>query len=313
MVRYRLERLQNVVDLGPGETPAKRTWLRAVVSWGVAFLFLLLAVLSPIADLITIATAALGIEIPRWSGDWWSTQHAHGLVVVAIFIAGRVLYGEYRLWKHYQAAMPHFHYLVHRFRDRLAADVVDALRDGDLLTLGRLLFRSLDSAAVLFEQLAYRGEIHVSLLIPIAIGKDQVTHLQVACWSPTTGKELSRVRRDPGSIPRASCLSIEGSLAGYVHTTRHSILIRDLDQLVRESSSKPPFEIVNSHTRSKEDTLKYVRSHISVPVVLNKAPWGVLCIDCSVPDEFHTGYIEIARMCADLVAIPLKLAKMDTY
>ena len=310
--------LENVIDLAEAETHritvAKRrkwTWLAAL---GLAF----------------VALVALALVVGTRSPStftWWLGSLLT-LLVLSIGAVLAILLGQYKRLRHYQEALPEVHHLGHKVRDLLGSDVVGELRSeaGKLAALApgstperdqlresaRVLFRMLAQVMILFGRLANRGEIHVTMLVPSGNRLNgQATHLEVAGWSPTRDTVLPWERRARGANHRKSKLSIAHSLAGYVYERRRSILVRDVDRALARNEL-PRFEISGT-TRSRSDIVKYTRSHMEIPLVASGDVFGVLCIDSTSPYDFHADYIEVGRLCADLLAHVLSLAGYREY
>jgi hypothetical protein len=295
----------NVVSFEPRSTTAAEASIvvRALANWGI----LVISILGSIASLL-----ALFFPLPligKLSNLHYELAGAFlAIFTVLLYISIR---DQYRRWRLYQRAVYYIHNLIHELRDRIDIDCIHALQreayiidQSEKNPLNQLLYETLNDICDVFRSLVYEGSISVNVLIPVSINSsDKPTHLMAGLWSrPYDSLTTERRAKDKDGNRFRARLDVENSTAGFVFRTKCSVLIRD----VKGNLGPFPFDMTKDKTRGK-GIFKYVRSAMYVPIVLEHQPLFVLSIDCSKPRQFHPDYVEIARMCADLLATLLKL------
>jgi hypothetical protein len=294
--------LGNVVRLKPLETFTKGPVLRvrALAAWGVM-------ALSIVGSIASVASLFL---VPPLSVGTFNRGLLISAAVVFTGLTATTVVDQYRRWTLYQGAVHYLHMLAHRLRNRFDSASIAAFQKRDYIIgdaasgpVDAILYETINDIAALFRSLSGRGSVSVSLLIPTpSIPGREPDRLTTGLWSRPYDP-LTRGRRGDESNGRfRSILEIAGSIGGAVYASKDSILIRD----VRRSCGELIFDTSPARTRG-EETFRYVRSLICVPIVLESKPVFVLAIDCSRPRQFHPDYIELARMGADAFALTCNL------
>ena len=253
---------------------------------------------------------------------------AEFLLLIPLIVCLFVLYQHSGQKVRQRRAIRKLHLMLHEIRDLIQVEQLTAIQEHQMQyhrqqwqggyevppQLVEWMLQACNAIKIVFAQLLTKGSAMAVILVPES--RDRISaepsHLVLGPWSVPAPTETAAVARaealkarridDPIAV-EIGTFERPRSLAGWSFLRLDSTLIRD----TRRDLGPLPFDVTPGRTEG-EDTYKYIRAAITVPIVVNNESLFVLSIVASEPRQLRPEHIELARCCADTIGIICKIS-----